>query len=205
MSTVSLPAESRTLFENVRWETYVALAEDRRGSVPRMTYDCGAMELMRPSKRHETIKTLMGRLVVAYAEAKEIDIDSVASTTFQRHDLSRGFEADESFYIEHAALARSKVELDLSIDPPPDLVVEVEITSSAIQKLELFAAMGIPEVWRHDGTRLNVFVLQGDEYEERNESQVLAGFPIALADSLVARRMERSEIDLVKEFRESAA
>ncbi len=198
---IGLPAESRTLVENVRWETYVALSKDRRGSVPRMTYDRGAMELMSPRKEHEKIKTLLGRMVAAYAEVHEIDIESVASTTFQRQDLDRGFEADEAFYIEHADEVRSKEELDLTIDPPPDLVIEVEITSSAIKKLNVFAAMGVPEIWRHDGEQLRVFRLENEDYREQNVSSALPGFPITLAQALISQRFQRGEITLLREFR----
>ena len=198
---VILPAESRTLVENVRWETYVALSDDRRGAVPRMTYDRGAMELMSPRKEHEKIKTLLGRLVAVFAEVRGIEIESVASTTFRREDLDRGFEADESYYIEHANAIRAKEEIDLAIDPPPDLVIEVEITSSAIRKLDLFAAIGVAEVWRHDGNKLRLFHLQAGDYKEMGTSAVLPGFPVAAAQSVLSERRRRGEIALVREFR----
>ena len=156
---------------------------------------------MSPRKDHEKIKTLLGRLVIAFAEEQEIEIESVASTTFRRHDLDRGFEADESFYIEHAEAIRAKDEIDLSIDPPPELIIEVEITSPAIRKMELFAAIGIPEVWRHNGRQLSVSLLNGDQYDSSQASRGLPDFPIAVADSIVAQRKVRSEIELVREFR----
>ena len=159
------------------------------------------MELMSPRKEHEKIKTLLGRMVAAYAEVRDIDIESVASTTFQRRDLDRGFEADEAFYIEHADEVRSKEELDLTIDPPPDLVIEVEITSPAIKKLNVYAAMKVPEVWRHDGERLRVFRLHDDDYLEQDVSSALPGFPITSAQSLISERLDRGEITLLKEFR----
>lgn len=198
---ITMPAETRTLVNNVRWETYVALADDRIGSVPRMTFDQGLLELMSPRKEHEKIKTFLGRLVAAFAEKHEIDLESVASTTFRRQDLDRGFEADESFYIQHAAAIRAKDDIDLAIDPPPELVIEVEITSSAIRKLELFATMGVAEVWRHDGKTLRLYRLQDGVYEESKTSTVLIGFPVVDAQSIVAQRHQRSEIELIKEFR----
>jgi len=196
-----LPAESRTLVENVRWETYVALADDRRGSVPRITYDRGLMELMSPRKEHEKVKTLLGRLIVAFAEAREIDIESVASTTFRRQDINRGFEADEAFYFECADQIREKEEIDLTIDPPPDLVVEIELTAPAIRKLPLLAKFGVPEVWRHDGQILQLSRLCGDEYRLSTESQVLAGFPVAEAEAILKLRRQEQEIKLLKRFR----
>lgn len=161
------------------------------------------MELMSPKKDHEKVKALLGRLVAAYAEAKAIDIESVASTTFRRKDLERGFEADEAFYIIHAEAVRPRDEIDLAIDPPPELVIEVEITASAIRKLELFAKLGVTEVWRHDGEKLRVFALVGDCYQEVNESVVMPGFPLAAAHAVVAKRNTEGEIPLIKAFRES--
>ena len=95
--------EIRTVLENVAWETYVALADQRRGSVPRMTYDNGVLELMSPEREHENVGRLVGRMVETYSEMKDIEILSVASVTVKRSDLSKAFEADESCYITHAA------------------------------------------------------------------------------------------------------
>lgn len=200
---VSFPPETRTLIENVRWETYVALSDDRCGNIPRITYDRGLMELMSPKKEHEKIKTLLGRMVAAYAEAIGIEIDSVASTTFRREDLDRGFEADESFYVAHAEVMRAKGEIDLTVDPPPELVIEVELTSSAIRKLELFAKLGVMEVWRHEGNQLRLYQLSGDNYQEITASIVLPGFPIAAAQAVVQNRNAQSEITLIKAFRQT--
>lgn len=115
----AVPAESRNLVENVDWETYVALADERRGTIPRLTYDQGRMELMSPRKEHENVKSIFGRLVAAYAEARDLEIVSVASTTFRREDLGRDFEADDSYYIQPADAVRNQAEIDLAIDLPP--------------------------------------------------------------------------------------
>ena len=100
-------------------------------------------------------------MIETWTEVKGVEIQSVASTTFKRSDLSKGFEADESYYIRHADVVLGKEKIDLAVDPPPDLVIEVEITKSAIEKMKLFAAMGIPEVWRHDGQQLDVCCSRG--------------------------------------------
>jgi len=86
MPTTAIPAETRTLLENVRWETYCELAEQRRGSVPRMTYFDGMLELLTPQRQHEHIGCLIGRMVETYTEVRDIEIQSVASTTFKRED-----------------------------------------------------------------------------------------------------------------------
>ena len=196
-------AESRTLIENVCWETYLSLAENRPGNMPRMCYMEGNLELMSPKKEHETAKSLLGRLVHVFCDIRQIEILSVASTTFRRQDLDRGFEADESYYIEHAEFVRSKVEIDLSIDPPPELVIEIEITSSALAKLDLFATMGIQEVWRHNGRTLEIFRLRESRYDSIYASLALPGFPIKLAEYLLKNRFTEGETSLVRQFRDS--
>ncbi len=199
----ALPAETRLTLENIRWETFVELSEQRRGSVPRMTYDEGMLELMSPKRLHEGVGCLLGRMVETFTEVHGIEIQSVASTTFKRKDLGKAFEADESYYIENAEKIRAKEELDLRIDPPPDLVIEVEITSSAIQKMKLFAAMGVPEVWRHDGEQLTMHRLRLDSYETITESVALPGFTCAAADALLAQRYSRGETALIQDYRRS--
>lgn len=199
--TTIAPAETRTHVEHVRWETYVALADDRVGSLPRATYDRGVMELMSPRKEHESISHLLGRLIEIFTEFRNIEIVGLASTTFRRPDLRQGFEADQAYYIQHAEAVRQKDEIDLMVDPPPDLVIEVELTSSVIHKLELFASMGVPELWRHDAQQLRLFQLQGSIHVQTPSSKVLPGFPLALAQSILQRRRSQGETALIREFR----
>ena len=200
-----ISAETRTVMENIRWETFVELADQRRGSVPRMSFDEGVLELMSPRRQHENIGSLIGRFVETYTEVLGIEVQSVASTTFKRKDLQKAFEADESYYIEHAEQIRPKEEIDLTIDPPPDLVIEVEITSSAIHKLKLFAAMGVPEVWRHDGEQLQMFVLENGQYEPINSSRALPGLTSSTINSLLEKRFDIGETALIREFRQTLA
>ena len=202
MQVIESP-ETRIVLENVRWETFLELSEQRRGSVPRMTYDNGVLEMMSPRRQHENIGRLIGRIIETYSEVLEIEIQSVASTTFKRKELKKAFEADESYYVQHAEQIRPKEELDLAVDPPPDLVVEVEITSSAIQKFKLFAAMGVPEVWRHDGDHLEMFRLQGGVYEAIDSSHALQGLSAATINGVLQRRIDFGETALIREFRQS--
>lgn len=199
----TLSAETRTVLKNVRWDTFVELAEQRSGSVPRMTFDEGVLELMSPRRQHENIGSLIGRMVETYTEVMEIEIQTVASTTFKRKDLQKAFDADESYYIEHAELIRPKEELDPSIDPPPDLVIGVEINSSAIQKLKLFAAMGVPEVWRHDGKQLQMFMLSNDKYVPIETSRALGQLTAKIIDSFLVRRFDLGETAIIRQFRQS--
>jgi Uma2 family endonuclease len=196
-------AETRTVLENVRWETFLELADGRSGSVPRMTYDQGVLELMTPRRQHEQIGRLIGRMVEAFSEVRGIEILSCASTTFKRWDLDRAFEPDESYSIAHAEEIRPKDEV--VVDPPPDLVIEVEITKSAIAKLKLFAAMSVPEVWRHDGDRLTMLEIGDDGHRPIESSIGLPGLSAARIDAFLARRFDRGETALITEFRETVA
>ncbi|MEM1228579.1 MAG: Uma2 family endonuclease [Planctomycetota bacterium] len=203
MSTTLQAGEQRTLLRNIAWQTFLDLCDQREGSVPRMTYDRGELELMSPQRQHEELGRFIGRIVETFTEEKEIDIRSVASTTFKRDDLTRAFEADESYYIEHVESIWRKEEVDLAIDPPPDLVVEVELTSSAIAKMPLFAAMGIPEVWRHDGRSLSMLKLTGTDYRAIDESDQLPGLTPVMIDAVLGRRFEIGETPLIRQFRQS--
>lgn len=200
MSAVSTFAEHRVLIDGVSWQTYSALVDESEHASGRMSYDEGTLEIMCPAMPHESSKSLIGRMIDMFTFIRRTDIRSSASTTFRRNDLQRGFEADESYYIQNAELIRGKREIDLSIDPPPDLVVEVEITRSALNKLRMFASMGIPEVWRYDGKILSIGYLQSDRYTESDVSHVLPGFPIALANELLSQRFDVSETELIRKF-----
>jgi Uma2 family endonuclease len=197
---VSTIAEQRVVLASVSWATYCALVDESQENRGRMTYDQGVLEIMSPMLSHETAKALLGRMVERFTEIRDIDMRSSKSTTFRRSELQRGFEADESYYIQHFANLLGKREVDLAFDPPPDLVIEIEMTRSAINKLALFASMEIPEVWRYDGSVLILSALSGDAYEEITESKVLPGFPVQLASQLLAMRSEVSETDLIRRF-----
>jgi Uma2 family endonuclease len=175
------PPEGRVTLRNVGWETYEMLVEEDPGrSAPRFFYDRGLLEIVSPSFEHEQIAGVIAALVNELAVELEIDVVGARSTTFKREDLSRGFEPDESFYFsENAAKVRGKRRISLDAgDPPPDLVVEVDITSPSASKLPIYARLGVTEVWRLDGDRLTVLGLrQNDEeghYAEIPESALLA-------------------------------
>jgi len=193
--------ETRMVLENVSWETFVALADERRGSVPRMTYDEGVLEMMSPKRKHEHLGRLIGRLVEAYSEIKGIEILSVASVTVKRSDLKKAYEAYESYYVTNMEKVLAKEELDFEIDPPPDLVIEVELTSSAIDKLELFAAMQVREVWRHDGTSVQFYRLSGGRYELIPESGELLGLSSDRINRYLDQRLQVGETTWIRAFR----
>jgi Uma2 family endonuclease len=165
------PAEQRIIMQNVSWETYESLLRDLadQGSV-RLTYDRGTLEIMSPQSEHERIKHIIELMVELVGIELKIDIECFGSTTFKRADLARGFEPDSSFYIKQEANISDKTNIDLSTEPPPDLVVEVDITSPSLAKFPLYAKIGIPEVWLYDGRKLTFHKLSADTYLEINSS-----------------------------------
>lgn len=125
------------------------------------------------SAKHEKPNRALALLVEVFAEEMDIDVENLGSTTFKREELGRGFEPDSCFYIQNADRVRGKEEIDLTADPPPDLVIEIDIASSSLNKFPVFAALGIPEVWRYDGERVNIFRLEAHAYHEQAESTAL--------------------------------
>ena len=195
METVKSPAEHRVILHNTSWETYERLIEERGESrVPRFAYDRGELEIMSPSTEHESIAYYIGLLVAVFAEEAGVDLYGAGSTTFDREDLERGFEPDACFYVQNAERVRGKPRIDLGLDPPPDLVVEVDITSPSLDKFPIYARASIPEIWRHDGEKLEIFRLRGEEYVEVAGSRTL---PPITGEALSGFIEESSSLDIV--------
>ncbi|MGH9446781.1 MAG: Uma2 family endonuclease [Terriglobia bacterium] len=173
-ATLSLP-EQRVVLRNLSWKTYErVLSEQEDSSSPRLTFDRGVLEIMSPSAEHERYNLRIADLVGVLADEMDLEPEGLGASTFRREDLERGFEPDSCFYVQNAGQIRGKERIDLKVDPPPDLVVEIEISRASINKLPLFAEFGVPEVWRYDGRRLAVLRLSEGRYEEVEESSVFA-------------------------------
>lgn len=176
MPTIQNVPEQRVLLSDIGWETYERLLADHQdSSAPRFTYDRGVLEIMSPLPEHEKYNRAIASLVEVVAEERGLDFENLGSTAFRRDDLQRGFEPDSCFYIQHEPAIRGKSVLDLRIDPPPDLVIEIDITHLSLDKLPIYAAIGVPEVWRYDGQRLEMRMLEGDRYVASRASTALPG------------------------------
>ena len=167
MAAVLHLPEQKVILKGVSWETYERLLAEHEGeSGTRFTYDSGTLEILVPSARHEKPNRILASLVEVLAEEMALNIESLGSTTLKRPDLLKGFEPDSCFYIQHAEAIRDNEEVDLTVDPPPDLVIEIDITSPSLDKFPLYAAVGVPEVWRYDGTHVMLYRLAGERYVE---------------------------------------
>lgn len=140
VETVKGPADQRVVLHGTSWETYERLLADHENhSAPRFTYDRGELEIMSPSPEHEKLNRRLSQLVMALTEEMEIEAEDFGSTTFRREDLERGFEPDSCFYIQNEERVRGKDRIDLAVDPRPDLVIGIDITSPSINKLPIYA------------------------------------------------------------------
>lgn len=176
MATVLSPLDQRILLDNVPWEMYEGLlAVHRDRSVPRLVYDQGQLEIMSPSAEHEQLKETVTLLINVIAEEQGINAEGFGSTTFRRADLARGFEPDACFYLENLGRVKGKTDIDLQTDPPPDLIIAIDLTSPSLNKFAIFAQVGVPEVWRYDGERIHIYRLLSREYVEQSQSLVLPG------------------------------
>lgn len=200
MSATTPTAVQRVYLGNISWSTYVALANSADNPRGRMAYDQGILEIMSPSSVHEYAKKLIGRFIEVFTLERGIDIRSASSTTLQRADLEKGVEADECYYVQSVDAITGVDDIDLSVHPPPDLAIEVDITRTSKIKLGIYAALGIAELWRFDGLTLAVLTLQNDGYRDAVESRVLPGFPLEDARRLLSQRTASSETALVRQF-----
>lgn len=159
MSTVSVTARpvvrDRLLVDNVDWKTYTRflyLFAERPGY--RLTYDRGRLEIMSPLPLHERPTNFLARLAITLTEELGLPILQGGSVTMRLRRRQRGLEPDRCFWIANEAAVRGKDRLDLRIDPPPDLAIEVDVTSSSLDRMAIYAALGVPEVWRVDNRTL---------------------------------------------------
>ena len=194
--------EHRTLLQGVSWSTYEALLADLGDHRGRIAYDNGMLEIMTPSQTHEGLKKIIGRLIETYSLELGIEILSTSSLTLKRSKLLKGAEADESYYVQNEALVRHR-KIDLAVDPPPDLAIEVEISRSALDHLGIYAGLGVPELWRHDGKSLRVYLLSAEgEYRPSEKSRAFPALPLEDFRRFLAKRTGLSETQLLTAFRD---
>lgn len=166
------------LLSGVSWRFY---EEFLRGLGERrlfVTYDNGEMEIMSPLPAHEYLKGRVSRLLNTMFDVREIDAASYGGMTFKRKDLAKGVEPDDCLWIQNEWAVRGKTDLDLRRIPPPDLVIEIEQTQTVIDRLSIFAAFGVPEVWTYDGQELTLRQLKRGVYRVAKSSRNFPFLPL---------------------------
>ncbi len=189
-------------FQDVDWaefEAIVAELGDRRAS--RIAYFDRTLEIRMPLPKHEKAKILLGNMVTILLEELRLPNECFGSTTFKRKDIGIGVEPDDCFYIQNSERMRDRDELDLTIDPPPDLVIEVDVTSKT--GLSVYQSLAVPEVWRFENGVLRIIILEHGLYRESDFSPQFPGFPIvqAVAEFMIRIRTEGRMQTLIS-FRE---
>lgn len=188
----------------VSWQTYVNLRResDNSGRHLRITFDHGRMEIMSPSQKHEHKKTLIGRMIEAYTEELNIPINSSGSTTFQDELAEKGLEPDECYYVQNEAAVRGLDDIKLGVDPPPDLAIEVDITTSVIKRLPIYASFGFPEVWRYRNGLIEVHLLGNDgQYSVHDSSKCFPTLPVSKLTEFLAMQGQTDETTWIRSFR----
>jgi len=187
--------------QGVSWQTFQTLLAEVGENRPwRIAYDRGVLEIRMPLAEHEEPKELIADFITSMADLLDIELRKLGALTLARADLNRAVEPDTCFYIQNEALVRGK-NINLSIDPPPDLVVESDYTNSSLNKLEIYAALGVPELWRYQRPNLEVYQLIQGEYQSSDRSLAFPLFPIAEIPNLIAQSRNIGQRSVVKLFR----
>lgn len=199
-SEVSI-AEQRLTLHNVSWETYDKLLEAfGEHRAVHFHYDQGVLELMVPLEAHESPSDLVGVYIRTLAFESGLNIKGLASTTLRRKALLKGAEPDKCYYLQNEPLVRGRT-VDLDQDPPPDLVVEIDISHSDIDKDTLYAQMAIPEFWRFNGHTLKIFQLQQGQYQEVSVSPSFPWVPLEVFYRFLQQCQDMGETRAYQELR----
>lgn len=207
MFTVTHPhppqSNTKVMLQGITWQTYQSLVQDLESQpAKRLTYDNGILEIFMPLPPHETYKRLLGRLVEIVTEELDLEIRSLSASTWSRKDLLKGVEADECYYIQNEATVRGKMEIDLSVDPPPDLAIEIDISSPSLPRLPIYAALGVPEVWQFDGGNFKILGLAATEYISQRQSLALPMVTVDVVERLLIQAQEMGETSWAKAVRQ---
>jgi Uma2 family endonuclease len=201
IATTSSLAEQRTLLENISWSTFETLLKEigsRRGY--RIAYDNGMLEIMSPLYEHENPKIQSDRFIFTLAEELGIEIKSAGSMTLKQEQAKKGIEPDNCYYIQSEPAVRGRQELDLETAPPPDLAIEIDITSSSINKFAIYSALRVPELWLYNGRVLRFYQLVETEYIDRDFSLAFPLVSVAEMAGFLHRTQTIGEIALLKSF-----
>jgi len=208
VTTTSTPVEQQTTPENrvilkgVSWSTFKALLADVGDDRAwRIAYDQGVLEIRMPLEEHEEPKRLIESFVEAIVDELEIELRSLGSLTLEREDLTRAVEPDSCFYIQNESLVRGR-NINLPNDPPPDLAIESDYTNSSVNKFTIYAAIGVPELWRYRRESLQVYQLVDGKYEKCDRSLAFPFLPVAEIPGFIEQSRTVGQRAAVRLFRQ---
>ncbi len=194
----------RVVLTDVSWETYRRLRDECRPLHTKMTYDRGTLEIMAPLPDHAFVTRFIDQLITAFSEGRDVPLTGYRDTTWRKEVMDRGLEADESYYIQNVDLAEQRgADIDINRDPPPDLALESDITHSTVDKESVYAALGVPELWRWDNGRLHIRLLAADgRYADASRSLALPELLPETIERFVTLRYQQGETTARRAFRD---
>ncbi|MEH2071096.1 MAG: Uma2 family endonuclease [Nostoc sp.] len=174
LKRIHVPPGQRVLLQDVTWQELETILEELgEHRAARIAYDRGTLEIMAPLPEHEYDKEIISDLVKALLEELNTEFISLGSTTFKNEAMAQGIEPDQCFYVKNESKVRGKKRLDLTVDPPPDLALEIDITSRTHPNI--YQALKVPELWRFERGKLQINILQNGRYIE---SELSLNFPL---------------------------
>src|SRR6266852_3316123 len=198
-----MSADSVLVQHGISWSDYEELLDAiGEASSLRICYDEGTLQVMSPSSKHEHVAKLIERLVDLLSIRQRTKVLFYGSATLKKQSEQKGAEPDACFYVQTADAVGTKEQIDFDTDPPPDVVVEIDIHHESISKLPIYAAFGIPELWRDDGETLTIYQLRDGQYVLSNASQALPVLTSAVLTEFLARSPKEDQYDIVLAFEE---
>jgi Uma2 family endonuclease len=188
------------LLSGVTWEGYRALRDDPRNDGLRLYYSDGEMLLKATGTLHEQLAAAWGLVLTAWARSTNTRLKSFGRWTMQRGIGEKGLEADNCYYVSNLSTVQGKESLELEHDPPPDLAIEIDVSTNSTMKFDIYAVLKIPEVWVWNGTRMLVYRLKDQRYQEVSASVELQGFPMDQAVSYVLDHYAEDDANILFGF-----
>jgi Uma2 family endonuclease len=199
---VTMQVNQKLILQGVSWNFYERLLKDYQSSnALHFAYDDGILEVELPLFKHERPTEILRDLVTNICIEKDINILNAGKTTFRKRAKAKGVEPDSCFYIQNESKVRGLLDLDLSKNPPPDLVIEVDITSPSLNKLPIYAALGVPEIWLYKGKEVEFYKLSGKDYQKIEQSFALPFLSSKKATEFLQKGLEEVYNKWIKEVR----
>jgi Uma2 family endonuclease len=198
-----LPEGATLVLQQFSWADYQRLLEDVMGrNRLRVTYDRGRVEIMATLSEHEKYSAFIDALVRAFSDQFDLNLELYGRTTWSREALDRGVEADSCYYVTNAARIIGIRRINLDLDPPPDIVVEIDITNESLSKFSIYAALKVPEIWRYDGRNIYFYGLSEESYPKLSESRTLPSLTPAMLVDAIEQSKSEGQTAALKAFRD---
>ncbi|MEM8777354.1 MAG: Uma2 family endonuclease [Cyanobacteria bacterium P01_G01_bin.49] len=194
---------NRVIFYNIGWEQFENLLKDLGNTrSARTAYDDGTLEIMTPLPEHEYFKERISDTIKNAAEILDLDFECLGSTTWKREIKKAGIEPDNCFYFQNESLIRGKLIFDLGHDPPPDLALEIDLTSKSLNRFPIYARLEVPEIWCYDSGELKIYQLNRGDYDEKEKSLIFPNLKIQEIPLLIEAYRQEGRRTFQKAMRE---